>query len=257
MGTCWNAQILWAPSHVSKPWETLLANILHVDCSLNMGPVLTGLYSTFPSNIVLEYQREAAEKLSEPNFSLGFQLLVLGGLTSWLIWIFHTIPSQLTPKDDHNPLNRPARTMLEVDFQVGLRRDSWPSLPYWSCWFRRSKGDFHMDLWRKLVEMFTQNQISESFRKSIQISPWSCNMFLELQRSPFQNIIVHIILCQIVVLERVLPSRATRSMEKEVDQCLARWCKLTLSSVQNKPLWHSMKSWLINRDPYNGLLRIP
>ncbi len=155
-----------------QPWETLLANILHVDCSLNMSPVLS-LYSTFPSNIVLEYQRETAEKLSEPNFSLGFQLLVLGGLTSWLIWIFHTIPSQLTPKDDHNPLNRPARTMLEVDFQVGLRRDSWPSLPYWSCWFRPSKGDFHMDLSRKLVEMFTQNQISESCRKSIQISPWS------------------------------------------------------------------------------------
>lgn len=41
----------------------------------------------------------------------------------------------------------PARTMLEVDFQVGLRRDSWPSLPRRSCFSKNGvRSDFHRSL---------------------------------------------------------------------------------------------------------------
>lgn len=215
-----------------------------------MSPVPNGFYSTFCKIHCTWISKANCKKLSEPNFSLGFQLLVFGPVTVFLhvtLWFsyesstpFQVIFSPWTTTTLRKSCEDHARSRLPSRPSKGfVTFSSWSTRRSCSQWF--PYGVFEENEWK----------FSTNFTRFLKVvGNWEFPKFkgdVVSKTSFFTLPYVKLFLERVVVFlgaefQNCCPSRGSRSMEKEVDQCLAPPVQSHLS-YEKKPMKNSLVLW--------------
>lgn len=151
------------------------------------------------------------------------------------------------------PFESPARTMLEVDFQVGLRRDSWPSLPRDRS---SSLRDFHMGSLKKMSG--SSQQISPDFWKLSEIENFQSSKVVvskhHFSHYPMSNCFLNgSSFFWVQNFRSVAKPRHTKHGEGGGPMPCAPGAN-SLELRKKKTMNNSLVLWLIDRDPCHGLL---